>query len=80
MKLHPNYIKALEDHYKDFSYSETIEMIKKNRLYGAASSKYTIQSLPKDRVWSGDINLDNFKDVDEANGFIEFLTDEELHR
>ena len=80
MNLHPNYIKALEDHYKDFSYSKTIEMIKKNRLYGAAGSKYTIQSLPKDRVWSGDINLDNFKDVDEANGFIEFLTDEELHR
>jgi hypothetical protein len=61
MKLHPNYIKALEDHYKDFSYSETIEMIKKNRLYGAASSKYTIQSLPKDRVWGDDINTDTFE-------------------
>ena len=62
MNLHPNYIKALEDHYKDFSYSETIEMIKKNRLYAAASSKYTIQSLPKDRVWGEDINTDTFKD------------------
>ena len=79
MKLHPNYIKALEDHYKDFSYSETIEMIKKNRLYGAASSKYTIQSLPKDRVWAEDINTDTFKDPEDANHFIELLTDEELH-
>ena len=32
MKLHENYIKLLKDHYKDFSYSETIEMIKKNRI------------------------------------------------
>ena len=80
MKLHPNYIKALEDHYKDFSYSETIEMIKKNRLYGAASSKYTIQSLPKDRVWGEDINTDTFKDSEDANYFMESLTDKELHR
>jgi hypothetical protein len=79
MKLHPNYIKALEDHYKDFSYSETIEMIKKNRLYGVASSKYTIQSLPKDSVWGGDINTDTFKDSEDANHFMELLTDEELH-
>ena len=60
MKLHPNYIKALEDHYKDFSYSETIQMIKKNRLYVASSSKYTIQSLPKDRVWVSDLDLEKF--------------------
>ena len=79
MKLHENYIKALEDNYKDFSYSETIEMIKKNRLYVAANSKYTIQSLPKDRVWAEDINTENFKDADEAMGYIEFLTDKELH-
>ena len=69
MKLHPNYIKALEDHYKDFSYSETIEMIKKNRLYGAASSRYTIQSLPDDRVWLTDLNLKKFGD--DALKFIE---------
>ena len=79
MRLHPNYIKALEDHYKDFSYSETIKMIKKNRLYVAANSKYTIQSLPKDRVWAEDINTDTFKDSEDANDFIELLTDEELH-
>ena len=79
MKLHENYIKLLEDHYKDFSYSETIEMIKKNRLYVAANSKYTIQSLPKDRVWAEDINTENFKDADEAMDYIEFLTDKELH-
>ena len=79
MRLHENYIKALEDHYKDFSYSETVEMIKKNRLYGAASSKYTIQSLPKDRIWAEDINMDKFKNPDDANAFIELLTDEELH-
>ena len=79
MKFHPNYIKELKKHYKDYSYIGTIEMIKKNRLYGAASSKYTIQSLPKDRIWSEDINMDKFKDPDDANHFIELLTDEELH-
>ena len=79
MKLHENYIKALEDHYKDFSYCETIKMIKKNRLYVAANSKYTIQSLPKGRVWAEDINTDTFKDSEDANHFIELLTDEELH-
>ena len=79
MKLHENYIKALEDHYKDFSYSETIEMIKRNRLYGAASSKYTIQSLPKDRVWISDeggysdLNLEKFGD--DAFDIMVFLTD-----
>ncbi|MDA9595644.1 hypothetical protein N9R90_00590 [Flavobacteriaceae bacterium] len=84
MKLHPNYIKALEERYKDFSYSETIEMIKKNRLYGAASSKYTIQSLPKDRVWSGDINLEKFKKLYREqfieDDFMELLTDDELNQ
>jgi hypothetical protein len=79
MEFHPNYIEALKEHYKDFSYSETIEMIKKNRLYGAASSKYTIQSLPKDRIWGDDINTDTFEDSEDANYFMESLTDEELH-
>ena len=55
-------------------------MIKKNRLYVAANSKYTIQSLPKDRVWAEDINTENFKDADEVMGYIEFLTDKELHK
>jgi hypothetical protein len=76
MKLHPNYLKALKDYYKDISYIGTIEMIKKTRLYGAGSSKYTIQSLPDDSVWLTDLNLKKFGD--DAFDIWESLCDEEL--
>jgi len=51
MKLHPNYIKELENRYKDISYKDFIDNYKKSELFGRSTSSWRIESLPDDAKW-----------------------------
>ena len=71
MKFHPNYIKELKKHYKDYSYKNFLNNYKTSGLFYRDTSSWGIESLPDDAKWvtKGDMRAE--KDAGAHNVFMD---------